>query len=548
MNVPKDNEIEENVAKVSNTCAIEVDHDHTSIPNVMRSRSSSSSCQDIFLPKTNGIHLSGIPKHITTFDEKYVLHCLELLRNYALRAAASNFASKVQIPLDDWTYLAQTKIIGPHDMGAKQGINTGSQSIINILNRPSIQNFGSTDFGANIRVKHLLEPVYSHLPYSLREPSNSMPENKVMVVNPKKSCAYPPDHKRAMSISSMNTSYSEKSSFQGMLHCKWKDGIPSFVFSVDGKAEVYSSSLSKAEPSKGDKDFEYIYTFSSGMKGKKELELPHILCTMKVWTSRMLCPNSSSEVKETRFVLSLSGEDHCMDDLHISNHNRKRNQRFVSKVAKVFRSSHSCTQRPSSAIFEEMRSENDCVQQNLELAAIIVKDRYKKNSSKKDSIGGWGLKFLEKSGKDVSLKTLSSSERMGNYEEEWSRRSLDVLIPVGFHGGGRMGGDGPSSLVERWASGGVCDCGGWDLGCPLTVLNVGPTGSNSSYLVDNLGDCKSVDLFKQGSKQDVPIFKMSNIHEGLYCIHFQSTLSALQSFAIAAAIIHTRVLDHRSKE
>ncbi|GER52233.1 hypothetical protein STAS_29669 [Striga asiatica] len=528
MNVPKDNEIEENVAKVSNPCVIELDLDQTSIPNVMRSRSSSSSCQDIFLPNTNGIHLSGIPKHITSFDEKYVLHCLELLRNYALRAAASNFASKAQIPPDDWTYLAQTKIIGQHDMGAKQGIHTGSQSIINILNRPLTQNFGSTDFGVNIRVKHLLEPVYSHLPYSLREPSNSsMPENKVTVINPKKSSAYPPDHKRAMSISSMNANYSEKSSFQGMLHCKWKDGMPFFVFSVNGKTEVYTASLSK-----DDKDFEYIYTFSSRMKGKKELmceELePHILCTMKVWTS------SSSEVKETRFVLSLSGEGHCTDDLQFSNHNRKKNQRLVSKVAKVFRSSHSCKQRPSSSIFEEMRSENDCLQQNIEMAAIIVKDRILKNS-----IGGWGLKFLKKSGKDVCLKTFSPSEGMG---------SLDVLIPVGFHGGGRMGGDnGPSSLVERWASGGVCDCGGWDLGCPLTVLSVGPTGANSSYLVDSLGDCKSVDLFKQGSKQDVPIFKMSNIHEGLYCVHFQSTLSTLQSFAIAAAIIHARSPVHRSK-
>lgn len=37
-----------------------------------------------------------------------------------------------------------------------------------------------------------------------------------------------------------------------------------------------------------------------------------------------------------------------------------------------------------------------------------------------------------------------------------------------------------------------------------------------------------------------PVMKMVNIHEGLYFIHFQSSLSALQSFSVAVAIIHTR--------
>lgn len=42
----------------------------------------------------------------------------------------------------------------------------------------------------------------------------------------------------------------------------------------------------------------------------------------------------------------------------------------------------------------------------------------------------------------------------------------------------------------------------------------------------------------QGSELNAPVMKMSNIHDGLYYIHFHSTLSALQSFAIAAALIH----------
>ena len=48
-------------------------------------------------------------------------------------------------------------------------------------------------------------------------------------------------------------------------------------------------------------------------------------------------------------------------------------------------------------------------------------------------------------------------------------------------------------------------------------------------------------LILQGSVQGSPIImKMADIHDGLYLIHFKSTLSALQSFSIAVAIIHTR--------
>lgn len=46
--------------------------------------------------------------------------------------------------------------------------------------------------------------------------------------------------------------------------------------------------------------------------------------------------------------------------------------------------------------------------------------------------------------------------------------SMTVILPGGNHG---LPGKGePSPLIERWKSGGSCDCGGWDLGCKLRVL------------------------------------------------------------------------------
>jgi hypothetical protein len=43
-----------------------------------------------------------------------------------------------------------------------------------------------------------------------------------------------------------------------------------------------------------------------------------------------------------------------------------------------------------------------------------------------------------------------------------------AVLPDGFHGTSTSG--QPLPLIERWKSGGACDCGGWDEGCMLSVL------------------------------------------------------------------------------
>ncbi|KAL0456928.1 UNVERIFIED_CONTAM: hypothetical protein Slati_1032000 [Sesamum latifolium] len=344
-----------------------------------------------------------------------------------------------------------------------------------------------------------------------------------------------------------------------MLQCTWNDGLLHHVFSVDDKNEVYVANLLRVE-SLESKVLDYVYTFHSSKKGKKdsdiqELELERV-GTMRVSTSITLCSNNS-EVRETQFVLSVSSDDPT-GELQVSTHVQRKNKRLTSKVVNALRSSHSYKRRSSSkfwgssAIFEDapwepsedMHNSVDRVEAraekvyfpNLELAAIIVKDICK-NREEAD-VGGWGLKFLKKSGNDASLET-SVPSKCSRDDGECST-SMDVLIPAGLHSGPRTRIGGPSSLTERWISGGHCDCGGWDIGCPITVLNTGSSSADSSSETADSGECKSTDLFIQGSKQEVPALKMVNIHEGLYYIHFQSTLSTLQSFAIAAAIIHSR--------
>ncbi|KAG8369806.1 hypothetical protein BUALT_Bualt14G0052100 [Buddleja alternifolia] len=537
--------------------------EQTLVSNIRRSRVNPN-CRELFVP--NSIHPfhNSIPKHITTFDEKYVLRCLELIRNCALRTAALNFASKVDVlPHDCNNNL--TEIGGSYDMTI--GPITGSQSMINILKSPLLQQYGSLDFDLNFgktSSPDVGEPIYSDFvgpPRELRNMLSHKPQKEVTVV----------DHKRVVSISSTNSTFSDISSssgsalsFQGMLQCTWRDGLPRHVFTVDDKREVYVANLSKVE-SLDDKALDYVYTFHSRKRGKKECDVHELdlesVGKMRVSTSITFGCNNS-KIRETRFILSVISNDDPTVEMQMSNHTVKKNKRLTRKVVDVFRSTHSHKKTPSSkfggssAIFEDTPWEpsedaingHDLVEAggeknyipNLEMAAMIVKDVCK-NHEEAD-IGGWGLKFLKKSRKVASKGTFECTR-----DDRECSTSMDILIPAGLHGGPKTRVGGPSSLTERWMAGGRCDCGGWDIGCPLTVLNTRSGSTESSSHADSSGECETVDLFMQGSKHDVPMLKMVNIHEGLYYIHFQSTVSTLQSFAIAAAIIHSRSPVLRSK-
>lgn len=69
-----------------------------------------------------------------------------------------------------------------------------------------------------------------------------------------------------------------------------------------------------------------------------------------------------------------------------------------------------------------------------------------------------------------------------------------VILPGGIHGLPNSG--APSPLMNRWRSGGSCDCGGWDVGCKLHIL------TNQDQISKNLRPFSSsvvegLDLFVQ---------------------------------------------------
>ncbi|XP_074591398.1 uncharacterized protein LOC141847289 [Curcuma longa] len=127
---------------------------------------------------------------------------------------------------------------------------------------------------------------------------------------------------------------------------------------------------------------------------------------------------------------------------------------------------------------------------------------------------------------------------------------ISVIIPSGIHG--LANGREPSTLIERWRSGGACDCGGWDEGCTLTILSNKFQEHNSC---GSFQPCQTTDgahrfeLFTQGASQETRhAFSMVSFKEGLYTVDFEASISLLQAFAICLAVIHgKKPYDHSTQ-
>lgn len=97
---------------------------------------------------------------------------------------------------------------------------------------------------------------------------------------------------------------------------------------------------------------------------------------------------------------------------------------------------------------------------NTELAAVVLK------------MPGESTDIQEDEGnimKKCSTECLGMDGCSCNSAENTSFNSTTVILPGGFHSLPNKG--IPSPLIDRWKSGGLCDCGGWDIGCKLRILS-----------------------------------------------------------------------------
>ncbi|XVE81921.1 hypothetical protein DITRI_Ditri15bG0105300 [Diplodiscus trichospermus] len=565
------------------------------ILNVKGLQAGKSLVKGSFLQSIFGIG-NKIPRHVV-LDEKYLRRCLELIHINAAKATQCNFSvnlSSVKMGiLSDGVNSAKIRdedtcdlgrfvfdcplavgtggvVIGPAEQWVVGSIS-GSRSMSNILKSPLLQEFGALD----------IDPSLNDVKGSISYDFMSSPAGFINYFSPKVGSETPISdtrefgtrsvHKRLVSASSTNSTCSESDQSlsststtisRGMIQCTWKGGIPYFVFSLDEQREVYIANLSK-EGSARSRGLDYMYLFHSSKGNHKEHRIrdneSHLVGKMKVSTSFSVC-SQDSKILETEFVL-FSGTETFSQELQTSSHNHRKNKGPPKKVRDVFKSSHSSKQkmisrfRRSSSIIEDSswdpcQDKVNCsngldrtnlleeqLPPNFELAAIVVRDHF--TEYPQPEVGGWGLKFLRKAGVKQTIDTLEAPVPCSCNTSD-CLTSMDILVPAGIHGGPRTSNGGPSSLIERWRSGGHCDCGGWDLGCPLTVLKARSSKEGSLPPTDMSEACKLFDFFIQGSKHGSPTLRIANIHDGLYFIHFQSTLSALQSFSMAVAYIHTQ--------
>ncbi|KAI3697134.1 hypothetical protein L6452_29909 [Arctium lappa] len=447
--------------------------------------------QELYLRKICSLN-KKIPKQIKNLEERFLGYCLELIHTTESRK-------------DLWTFLPQI-----FSCDASSLISFGDESgDIRCHSDPIIGSITMNTNMINILNNPLIPQLDAKEPMSSAVGSSQDRKNRRIV------------HEDQKFVLSDESCLSSSSAYdQGTLQCSWNDGFPSAVFSIEDKRRVFIT-INVLKDSSSDTGVDYIYNFRYGVKDSDH----RLLGEMRVSTSFELCPHGT-EFVETRFVLYANGDEiegnECNSDRRIG-----KNKGLSKKVANVRSFVRSFGVQES--LLEPNQDGDRVSPPKLELAAIVMKDRIR-GGRKEGDLGGWGLKFLKKDSNCESCSRCSTG--------------MDVLIPAGFHGGprSRIGG-GPSSLIERWRSGGSCDCGGWDLGCPLTVLH-----ARRDHEEVVLGDGGSFDLFEQVSyRLDVPVFKMVDVRGGLYSLRYKSSLSPLQSLSIAVTAIHSRspILRHK---
>jgi len=130
-----------------------------------------------------------------------------------------------------------------------------------------------------------------------------------------------------------------------------------------------------------------------------------------------------------------------------------------------------------------------------------------------------------------NLLDLSSGKHGKEGNPNCSRLAkVNVVTTSGNHSLGSNESCGPSSLLDRFRLGGGCECGGWDMGCPLTIF-----GNPNIQIAENQ---QPLELFIQGAKEYTPALTMKVIEEGRYSVDFHAKLSSLQAFSICVAMLH----------
>ncbi|KAJ0987842.1 hypothetical protein J5N97_006198 [Dioscorea zingiberensis] len=283
---------------------------------------------------------------------------------------------------------------------------------------------------------------------------------------------------------------------QALLQLAWKNGLPLFMFSSNDN-DILAATMKRRNFSNKD-DFECVYTIYSVHEVKKK---------SGIWINQGSKSKKHGLVSDVVGQIKVSRGD--LTDRDSRSHLLTR--QFVLFGAEVIPTVH----EPIDSVF------------NKELAAVVVKVLDDKRCNDQD----------------INMHT-------EDYLRRLSLASIVAILPSGIHGSSATG--EPSPLIERWKSGGLCDCGGWDEGCMLTVLSDKILENKNSGSVVHAclttDGTHRIELFSQGDSQEKKCaLSMVAFREGLYTVDFRSSLDLLQAFVICIATLHSKNPPHQAK-
>lgn len=297
----------------------------------------------------------------------------------------------------------------------------------------------------------------------------------------------------------------QASPVQALMQLTVKNGLPFFKFVVDNRSDILAAAVNQL-PTSGKVDRTLTFSFYSVHEIKK---------------------------KSGGWITNGSKEKHCGFGYDIVG-KMKTSRSFFSEL-----NADGCNDQfmvIESVLFDVDVAEGNKgapeVSPNRELAAIIFKEPVAKCNNRESIVG--------RTREEKGFLGSSPGSTYG-YGEKENFSSMTVILPGGFHSLPKDG--APSSLIQRWNSGGSCDCGGWDVGCKLKVLANQKKGSNSSIPAMSCSTLHRMNLFIQdGEGKGQPIFSLAPFKDGFHSIEFDASVSLLEAFSVCVAVIMSRDL------
>ncbi|KAG7650432.1 hypothetical protein AtNW77_Chr1g0063431 [Arabidopsis thaliana] len=292
------------------------------------------------------------------------------------------------------------------------------------------------------------------------------------------------------------------------LRMEYELGMPVFIFSLDLPDDVYMASTRM-----DDKESRFVYSFSYiGGRSNKNVSGKESSLIGQMQVSTQIC--LEQEPYEEDLVASTVSEFVLFD------------------IARARRSGfkHENLSRQNSfrrgLIFSETEnSVSDLLQEKLPRQNSFNRGltRSLSKHSENTASGPWPVSDLHP-GLEIAAIVIQDSSS----NSKLSSREMKVIVPTGNHGLPDTENSCPTPILQRWRSGGGCDCSGWDMGCHLFVLE-------SPELINNH---HGLELFIESGKEITPAMTMTCIREGHYEVKFHAKLSALQAFSICVAELH----------